>query len=261
MTVDHEGLSAVDGPTIERLAEDLGGDDALAGVVDLYLRESPAELAELTAAARADDAATVLRVAHTWRPGSGALGALGLVQLLERAERVARANAPGLITAIADVAAEFSRVQRELSARTSTGPADAPAPVGGGSAAPSESLVSSLRDRLEEVAGSDAAARALIGQLVDSYLQRAPAYLERLGAAVGSADEPSIATDTHTLAGMAANIGARGVPEHCSSVAAAARAGDWAEARTELGGLADELDEVREALLLLRADGWLSTVT
>lgn len=253
----RQPTAAVDLPTIGRLAEDLGGDDALGGLVDLYLEEASGELAELTAAARADDPATVLRVAHAWRPASGAVGALELVHLLERAERVARANAPGLVTAIADVAAEYARVEVELAAWGSSGPAD-PGAMG---PAPAESLARSLRDRLEEVAGSDAAAQILIGQLVDSYLQRAPAYLAQLGAAIDAADEPSIATDTHTLAGMTGNIGAGNVPDHCWSLAAAAHSGDWAMARTELAGLASALDDVRGALLLMRSDdGPLSTV-
>lgn len=259
---------AVDGPTIERLSEDLGGGDVLAGLVDLYLEEGSAELAELTAAAHEDDPATVLRVAHAWRPGSAAMGALGLVRLLEEAERVARADAPGLVAAITEVAAEYTRVGVELSAWGSPRPGEpapapaappaAPAPSATGDRGPSESLLHSLQDRLEEVAGTDAAGRALIGQLVDSYLQRARAYIEQLGVAVGGGDRAAIATDTHTLAGMAGNVGARGVPERCSSLAAAAAAGDWAQARTELAGLGDAQDDVREALLLLRADGRLS---
>lgn len=125
--------------------------------------------------------------------------------------------------------------------------------VGVADPAPSELLRYSLRNRLAELSGvGDPAGDALVAHLVDSYLTRAPAFVDRLAAATAAQDATVVGNEAHGLGGMAANIGARTVPALCSALAAAAAAGDWSNAHMVLRRLGGELDAVRGWLLELR---------
>jgi CheY-like chemotaxis protein len=132
--------------------------------------------------------------------------------------------------------------------------AEGAAVAGGAGGRPSELLVHSLRDRLAELRGvNDPAGDALVDHLIASYLTRAPAYLDRLSVAIAATDRTTVGTETHGLAGMAANIGARTVPAICSALSAAAQSGEWSSVRVVLRRLGQELDQVRAALDQVRS--------
>jgi HPt (histidine-containing phosphotransfer) domain-containing protein len=65
-------------------------EQAVALVSDLYEREIPAQLAELTAAALAEDRLQTMQLAHKLRGGSWQLGALGLAAACATLEAAAK---------------------------------------------------------------------------------------------------------------------------------------------------------------------------
>jgi CheY-like chemotaxis protein len=108
---------AVDVKALEELRH-LGGDDGddMSGeLIALYLRDAPALLAAMRAAAAAGDAPALRQAAHGLKSSSGYLGARCLSQMCAELERQARQGAPGdCAPALEAAGREFARVQAEL---------------------------------------------------------------------------------------------------------------------------------------------------
>jgi len=81
---------AVDGPTLARLADDLGGHDALHHLIRVYLDQASATIKTIDNAARARDCPAVKRAAHQLKSSTALLGATGLADLSSRLEIAGR---------------------------------------------------------------------------------------------------------------------------------------------------------------------------
>jgi HPt (histidine-containing phosphotransfer) domain-containing protein len=83
----------LDRGAVSALADLLDGDrEALAEVVDAFLSEAPARLAELRQGATEGDAALAGRAAHTLKSNAATFGALDFAALCRRLEEAARAG-------------------------------------------------------------------------------------------------------------------------------------------------------------------------
>ncbi|MCC6163509.1 MAG: response regulator [Acidobacteria bacterium] len=118
--VQMESTSAtvqpVDPLVLEMLAslQEDGEPDLLVELITLFLQETSARLADL--AGEPTDAPSTARVAHSIKGSAGNLGASGLQALAARLETAAQEGQVGdtLRTLVADVDAEFRRVERHL---------------------------------------------------------------------------------------------------------------------------------------------------
>lgn len=72
--------------------EELGGDELVRGVVDLYLVDAPFRLSEARAAVQAGDVKTAARAVHSLKSNSAQLGLAGLSALCGRMESMAKAG-------------------------------------------------------------------------------------------------------------------------------------------------------------------------
>ena len=67
---------------------------------------------------------------------------------------------------------------------------------------------------------------ALLPQLLRTYRDDAKAQIERIRAAVGTNDLPSVVSSTHSLKSASFSIGADGIGNLCAGMEAAARKGE-----------------------------------
>lgn len=97
----------IDRTTFERLLDMAGGDRAFVDeLVDTYLEDGAAHVGALRAAAEADDAAAIVRPAHTLKSSSATVGALALADLCRLLEADGRAGAVPDAAERADAVAE-----------------------------------------------------------------------------------------------------------------------------------------------------------
>jgi len=68
---------------------EVGAEDAVDGILDLFVQNVPERIAALTAAVKARDASEIARAAHAFKSPAGAIGALGLADLLQAVELAA----------------------------------------------------------------------------------------------------------------------------------------------------------------------------
>ena len=141
---------------------------------------------------------------------------------------------------------------------------DPPRPPGHGVGGPTSSDAqrereAGIRRRLEDIAGPDPQddERALLADLVSSFIATAPETLAELGDAVHSGDAQAVRERAHKLKGSAANIGAGTFAEACASFEEIARLGTLS-VRSELDPVlaraADELELVRQVLTTLNSE-------
>lgn len=112
--------SAIDTPTLESLADDLGeGYELIIGeLVDLYLDEGARHVADLVGAAATGDSTTTRRVAHAFRSPSATLGATRLAALLMQIEEATAQ--PDLVELCRRAGAEYLLVTEGLSRYATT---------------------------------------------------------------------------------------------------------------------------------------------
>ena len=96
-----------------------GAEHALYSIVDTFVRQGPARLAALAAAAASGDAPEIAKAAHVFRGAAATIGARVLAELLERVENTARAGqadaakeAFELVGPVAHQVTEYLRQQR-----------------------------------------------------------------------------------------------------------------------------------------------------
>ncbi|CAN5822147.1 hypothetical protein BH24CHL5_BH24CHL5_13130 [soil metagenome] len=93
----------LDAAVVAELRESVGGDDAFVReLAEAYLAEGLTHVEAMLAAARADDAAAIVRPAHTLKSSSAALGAL---RLADRCREIEHAGREGRVASLADVEA------------------------------------------------------------------------------------------------------------------------------------------------------------
>lgn len=89
----------------------------------------------------------------------------------------------------------------------------------------------------------------LLGQIVQLYLESAPALLAQLAAGLAAADLDSIGNAAHSLKSSSANLGAIELSKMCGKLEAAARAGAIGADVPSLSAIEAEYQQVRAALL------------
>jgi PAS domain S-box-containing protein len=109
---DTAAHPALDTAALDGLLDQLGdaGPATRRAVVDSYLGQGTAWMAELSAAADTGDRGTVARIAHTMRSSSLIVGAVHLASLFRTAEDAARNTGADLHAHAAALAAEYDRV-------------------------------------------------------------------------------------------------------------------------------------------------------
>lgn len=87
-------LPVVDGRVLRELLESTGDDIGFVReLVETYLADTPAQLEAMTAAVQADDAAALVRPAHTLKSSSATVGAMRLSSVARELEMAGRAGA------------------------------------------------------------------------------------------------------------------------------------------------------------------------
>jgi two-component system, sensor histidine kinase and response regulator len=119
-------------------------------------------------------------------------------------------------------------------------PARAAAANGGSAESPTAGF-----ERFIATAGLDA---ALVGDLIDSLLERTPAYLDEIAAALDGGDSIRVDRAAHTLKGMVGNLHLAALVELSDRLRLAAKANDVAAARLALAGLRQAYAEIGTAL-------------
>lgn len=111
-----ECTPAIDEAALEQLMEQLDDEsgELLRELIDSYLSDSTPDVAGFVAAADANDATAVLRIAHSLRSTSGLLGAKVMVGLLRDTEDAARTDSPDLGPMARAAQQEFERVSSSL---------------------------------------------------------------------------------------------------------------------------------------------------
>ncbi len=100
-------------------------------------------------------------------------------------------------------------------------------------------------DRLLEVIGGD---KAALRDLVQSFLEEAPALVARLLAAVAAQDSDMLRHAAHTLKGSAVDFGAAGLGDICRDLEAMGRAGEVAGAADKVAGAKAAYDRAETRL-------------
>jgi HPt (histidine-containing phosphotransfer) domain-containing protein len=113
----------LDADAVRALYELLGEDrEALAEIVDAFLDEAPARLAELRRGVDQNDSALAGRAAHTLKSNGGTFGAVELVSLCRRLEVAARAkDLAGSADLLDAVDVQWTLVSEELTALRNRG--------------------------------------------------------------------------------------------------------------------------------------------
>jgi PAS domain S-box-containing protein len=124
---------------------------------------------------------------------------------------------------------------------------------------PSSVEVHPVLRRLAELRGDDTPeSLSFVGELAASFLERAPALVEALGAAVDQQDATSIEEHAHTLKGAAGNLGASDLAECAAELEELARAGrsaDTPRVAARLGPLLGEVSRTLQAADLRQLPG------
>jgi HPt (histidine-containing phosphotransfer) domain-containing protein len=118
---DPDTPAGLDRVALAALQEMVGGDqEFLAEMIDTFLDDGPARLAEMEAASLAGDAAELRRAAHTLKSNCRTFGATALADRCQRIEDLANAGSLDDISAlIASVAAGYPEVVAALEAERS----------------------------------------------------------------------------------------------------------------------------------------------
>jgi PAS domain S-box-containing protein len=99
---------SVDPSVVERLVSSLGGPEAVAGLIDTFLKHAPEQLDELRGALDRGDPQGARRAAHTLKSNAATFGAAHLADLARDLESSARSGS------LEDAATSLPRVENEL---------------------------------------------------------------------------------------------------------------------------------------------------
>jgi HPt (histidine-containing phosphotransfer) domain-containing protein len=92
----------------------------------------------------------------------------------------------------------------------------------------------------------------LLNELIDLFLNDAPALMQTLHEAVERRDAESLTQTAHSLKGSASNLGARGMAAVCANLERRGRAGFLNGAESACRTLKKEFEVVRDALFVER---------
>jgi len=88
-TTPEAHVGGVDMAALASLQEDLGGPDALARIVRLFLEQLDPQAEQIDASARGGDHESLARIAHRMRSSAATLGATGMTDMLAALEAAA----------------------------------------------------------------------------------------------------------------------------------------------------------------------------
>ena len=109
--------ASIDQSTLDALAGQMGGTEALGRIIGMYAGKLPGEVEELRSALDADDLETVGSTAHRLKSSSGQLGAKRLAVMLAGLEQAGREGDPEAAGRLfAEVQVEAELVWTELEA-------------------------------------------------------------------------------------------------------------------------------------------------
>jgi len=112
-------------------------------------------------------------------------------------------------------------------------------------------LDTAASNRLLDMTGGDL---AFLDELVDAYLEDAPAQLRAMREAAEAGADAEIMRPAHSLKSNSANMGAETLAEMCRNLEEAARGGPVDDAVGRVAAAEAEFEVVRVALLATRAD-------
>lgn len=110
-------------------------------------------------------------------------------------------------------------------------------------------------ERLQEVAMGD---DEFLHELIDLYLSDAPMQLGALSNAVVSEDAAAVSAAAHKLKGSCGNVGAEGLVALCQKIEASGKAGRMQELADLYQQVAQEFEDVNEALHGVKAGSQLA---
>jgi CheY-like chemotaxis protein len=103
-------VSAVDLAEFRRTMREVGAEDVVDSILDLFTEDAPVRVAALTGAVASGEGEEIARAAHAFKSPAGAIGARGLESLLLRMESAGKAGA------IDQARTAFDRVRPEVEA-------------------------------------------------------------------------------------------------------------------------------------------------
>ena len=116
-------VAGIDLDGFRRNMREAGAEDAVEGILDMFVQSLPERIAALAGAVHAADAEEVARAAHAFKSPSAAIGALGLAGLLQEIELAAKEGAMDrAIAAFARLGPEVDAIVRELRNQLGGGP-------------------------------------------------------------------------------------------------------------------------------------------
>lgn len=96
---------------------DLGGDDFVTELIDLFLGQTPSQLAAMRDALTQGDSTALQKVAHTLKSSAGNFGGRVLQELCARTERAAMTDGSSLPALLNHVDDAFARVKEYLQSK------------------------------------------------------------------------------------------------------------------------------------------------
>ncbi|MBD2087126.1 Hpt domain-containing protein [Coleofasciculus sp. FACHB-542] len=91
-------------------------------------------------------------------------------------------------------------------------------------------------------------AEAILGEMIDCYLDDAPKLLEAIAIAVAQANAPQLQRTAHTLKSSSATLGATTLAQLCKELEIMARTGNIKNALDKLPQLEAEYEQVKADL-------------
>ncbi len=104
------------------------------------------------------------------------------------------------------------------------------------------------RSQIEVLLGLDDGAGAVLGEVVEEYLNQTVDARSELVASINEGDHHAAERSAHKLAGMCANVGAAALSSVCSEIETSSRVGKLEDAAGTLARFDAEFERVREAL-------------
>ncbi len=114
------------------------------------------------------------------------------------------------------------------------------------------------QSQIEVLLGLDDGAGAVLGEVVEEYLNQTVDARSELVARIDAGDHHAAERSAHKLAGMCANVGAAALSSVCSEIETSSRVGELEDAAGTLARFDAEFERVREALTRLTSTKALS---
>lgn len=213
-----------------------GVSDVADRLIARFLRDAPAQVAEVGEALMANDLTRAARAAYSLRGAARAIGAHDVQGLCQAIEEAVEGGA------LSEAWAGYARLEGE-SART----------LDGLRHLQKENAATPPLDeaRIEEFRHLETLAPGLMAEVVGLFLRDAPRRLEAIEHAVRQGDAGLTSEVAHALKGSALQLGAMPLGWAAAELEREARAGDLSQGAVRVARLLAEFERTREGLTLL----------